>query len=30
MPHPIAILGDKEIDDRADRLVPRVADLLRG
>jgi hypothetical protein len=30
MPHPIANLGDKQIDDRADRLVPGVVDLLKG
>jgi hypothetical protein len=28
MPHPVAILGDKETDDRADRLVPLVVALL--
>jgi hypothetical protein len=27
-PHPIAILGDREMDERADRLLPLVADLL--
>ena len=30
VPHPIAILGDKDLDERADRLVPRVAELLRS
>ena len=29
-PHPIAILGDKELDERADQIVPLVIDLLRG
>jgi len=28
VPHPIAILGDKDMDDRADQLVPAVAELL--
>jgi hypothetical protein len=28
MPHPVAILGDKETDDRADRLIPLVLALL--
>jgi hypothetical protein len=28
MPHPIAVLGDKDMDDRADRLVPLVVELL--
>jgi hypothetical protein len=28
--HPIAILGDKELDQRADLLAPLVIDLLRG
>jgi len=30
MPHPIANLGDKELDARADRLVEQVLALLRG
>ena len=30
IPHPIAILADKELDERADRLAPRVVDLLRA
>ena len=30
MPHPIAILGDKDMDERADRLVPLVVELLRS
>ena len=30
LPHPIAILGDKEMDERADALVPLVVDLLAG
>ena len=29
-PHPIAILDDVEMDDRAENLVPRVLALLRG
>ena len=29
-PHPIAILGDKEMDERADQLVPQVVALLIG
>jgi hypothetical protein len=28
MPHPIANLGDKELDERADRLLAAVEDLL--
>jgi len=28
LPHPIAILGDKEMDERADRLLPLVVDLV--
>jgi hypothetical protein len=28
IPHPIAVLGDKEMDERAERLLPLVADLL--
>jgi hypothetical protein len=28
VPHPIAILGDKDLDERADRLAPLVAELL--
>ncbi len=28
VPHPIAILGDKDLDERADRLVPLIAELL--
>jgi len=27
-PHPIAILGDKEMDERVDTLLPLVVDLL--
>ncbi len=30
VPHPIAILGDKDMDDRADQLVLLVAELLRA
>ena len=30
VPHPIANLGDKELDERADRLVEEVLTLLRG
>jgi hypothetical protein len=30
VPHPIAILGDKEMDERVERLVPLVAELLRS
>ena len=30
VPHPIAILGDEEMDERADRLVLPVAELLRS
>ena len=29
VPHPIANLGDKELDERADRLVDEVVTLLR-
>jgi hypothetical protein len=29
-PHPIAILGDADLDQRADLLVPLVIDLLRS
>jgi hypothetical protein len=29
-PHPIANLSDKELDERADRLVEPVLHLLRG
>jgi len=29
-PHPIAILGDAELDERAERLAPLVIDLLRS
>ena len=29
-PHPIAILGDAELDQRADLLAPLVIDLLRS
>ena len=29
VPHPIAILGDKDMDERADHLAPMVAELLR-
>lgn len=29
IPHPIANLGDKELNERADRLAPLVVDLLR-
>ena len=29
-PHPIANLGDKDLDDRADRLVAPVIALLTG
>ena len=29
-PHPIAILGDTELDARADRLLPLVVELLAG
>jgi hypothetical protein len=28
VPHPIAILGDKDLDERADGLVPLVVDLV--
>jgi hypothetical protein len=28
VPHPIAVLSDKEMDERVDRLLPLVADLL--
>ncbi len=30
VPHPIANLDDKELDERADRLVEEVLKLLRG
>jgi hypothetical protein len=30
VPHPIANLDDKELDERADRLVEEVVKLLRG
>jgi hypothetical protein len=30
IPHPIANLGDKELDAHADRLVQQVLTLLRG
>ena len=30
VPHPIANLGDKELDERADRLADEVVTLLRG
>jgi len=30
VPHPIANLGDKELDERADRLAESVVALLRG
>jgi hypothetical protein len=30
IPHPIANLGDKELDARADRLVQQVLALLHG
>jgi len=30
IPHPIATLATNELDERADRLAPRVVDLLAG
>ena len=30
IPHPIAILGDKDLDERADGLVSLVAELVTG
>jgi hypothetical protein len=30
VPHPIANLGDKELDERADRLVEQVVALLNS
>ena len=30
LPHPIANLGDKDLDERADRLVQAVERLLSG
>jgi hypothetical protein len=30
VPHPIAILGDKDLDERADGLVPLVVGLVTG
>ena len=30
VPHPIAILGNTDLDERADRLVPLVVELLAG
>ncbi len=30
LPHPIAILGDKDLDERADGLVPLVVGLVTG
>jgi hypothetical protein len=30
VPHPIANLGDKELDERADRLADEVVTVLRG
>jgi len=30
LPHPIAVLGDKDLDERADRLASAVGALLRG
>ena len=30
VPHPIANLDDKQLDERADRLVEEVVTLLRG
>jgi hypothetical protein len=30
VPHPFANLGDKELDERADRLVEQVVALLAG
>ena len=29
IPHPIATLADRALDERADRLAPLVVDLLR-
>jgi hypothetical protein len=30
IPHPIATLAEKDLDERADRLAPLVVDLLRA
>jgi len=30
IPHPIAILDDKDLDERVARLAPLVMELLRG
>lgn len=30
IPHPVANLGEAELAERADRLLPAIASLLRG
>jgi len=30
LPHPIANLGEAELAERADRLIPAIAALLKG